>query len=372
MNNNLLKEFFEDINVNFPSHPKLIEGISVYSMPNGLGVQFRGGSEKLILKGQNSSNIWNFLNEDLNGKQTLDEILLNAKKNKLDNFEVAKFLKILHGHHLLESKNIEATKHYTEQNPFLENQKAYYDRIIGLTGFNESSLQVVEKVKNTKILIIANSYLVPVVCYNLYLAGFKEFGIFHFDTNSKTELKDSNYNIITQLDITDIENSEFRNLMNLKLDDYQYVFTAINNPNLHFLHEISRFCNLKNKPVLNMSFIENNYEVGPFFFPNTYTACSTCYSLRKQSYDQNPIYDFLYQNDLNIKKLKSDHHIKGFDLQGFCSVLNIAIMDLKHTVTNLSKTNLVNKIMQVNTINLDIKNYDIIPVLGCPSCSLKI
>jgi hypothetical protein len=147
------------------------------------------------------------------------------------------------------------------------------------------------------------------------------------------------------------------------------VFTAINNPNFHFLHEISRFCNSRNKPILNISFVENKYEVGPFFFPNSYTACSTCYTLRKQSYETSPVYDFLYQNNLNQKNNVYDSQIKGFDIQGFLAVLNFAISDFKHVIGNLSKSTLVNKILQISTLNLELKNIEIIPVLGCPSCS---
>jgi hypothetical protein len=364
-------EFFEDVNVHFPTNPKLINGISVYNMPNGLGVQFRGGSEKLIMKGKNSFIIWNFLEENLNGDQSLEAILLKANNNNFDPIEVASFIKILHSNHLFESKN-KTTQEYSID-PFVENQKAYYDRVIGYTDHNDDSYQVLEKIKNAKILIIANTYLIPIISYNLYLAGFKDIGLFYI--GDETNLEQVNYthdlNIMTQVDITELDNTEMRGVLNSKIDDYQYVLTAINNPNIHFLHEITRFCNTRNKPLLNISLLENNYEIGPFFFPNSYTACATCYNLRKQSHESNSVYDFMYQNKLEEQNSKHDNRIKGFDIQGFSGILNLAISDFKNVVSSLSKSNFVNKILQVNTLKIELKNIEIIAVPGCPSCALK-
>jgi len=370
LKSSLLREFFNDINVNFPAKPKLVSGISMYNMPDGLGVQFRGGSEKLILKGKSAFQIWTFLAKKLDGTHTLEEILKDANRNHINSVEVATFIKILHSNHLFEAKNKNSDVSYT-LDVFAEKQKEYYDRIIGLTGHNDDSYQVLEKLKNAKILIIANAYLVPVICYNLGLAGFKDLGFFYFENDEEADFQNymPNINIMTQINISKFNNSEIRDLLHAKIDDYQYILTVANNPNFHFLHEITRFCNTRNKPVLNISFVENSYEIGPFFFPNTHTACTTCYTLRKQSYEANPIYDFLYQNNLNAKATKYDSEIKGFDLQGFASVLNFAVLDIKHVVANLAKSNFVNRVLQMNTVNMDLKNTEIIPVLGCPSCS---
>lgn len=369
LNASAIKEFFEDINVNFPSNPKLINGISIYNMPDGLGVQFRGGSEKLILKGKKSFEIWAFLNDKLNGNNNLEAILVKANKNGFDTTEVATFIKILHSNHLFESKNKVENSYHIDV--FVEKQKEYYDRIIGYTGHNDDGYQVLEKIKQTKILVITNTYLIPVISYNLYLAGFKDIGVFYFDEQSTNKTSDyiPDLNIMSAVNISNLDKASIREALDSKIDDYQYVLTAVNNPNIHFLHEISRFCSSKNKPVLNISLLENTYEVGPFFFPNSYTACSTCYNLRKQSYEANAVYDFLYQNALDEKNAKNDSMIKGFDIQGLVGVLNFAISDFKHVVSSISKSNFVNTVLQVDTLKLDLKKTEIIPVPGCPSCT---
>lgn len=67
MKNNILNQFFADKNVNFPRQPKLVNGIHVYEAPKGLGIQFRGGTEKFLVKGADTYQIWVYLKNMLDG-----------------------------------------------------------------------------------------------------------------------------------------------------------------------------------------------------------------------------------------------------------------------------------------------------------------
>ncbi len=367
----VLNEFFSDINVNFPQKPRLTHGISVYTAPNGLGVQFRGGSEKLIIKGKSSAAIWEFLTENLTGENTLEEILQMATDNRnVDRWEVATFLKTLHCYHLLCNGNEKSSVTY-HFDLFSTKQKEYYDRIIGYSGRNASSTEAMDRIRETKVLIIANAVLTPIISYNMHLAGFKDLGFFTISDNEAGNIQEyiENINILTYQDITHMEDEALRDLLNTRISDYQYVLTAITNPGIHFLTEISRFCSLKNKPMLNISIVENSYEIGPFFFPNADTACISCYHLRKQSYDNGAVYDFLYQSHLENQHSKNDISIKGFDIQGFCSVLNFAVLQLKSSIAKIAKPIYINQCIKLNALDFSITKEEVLQVPGCPSCS---
>ncbi len=77
----ILQEFFWDVNVKFPQAPKLVEGIRVYVAPNGLGIQFRGSSERVAIKGKRSIVLWEWLSRLLNGEYTLDDIFHYAMED---------------------------------------------------------------------------------------------------------------------------------------------------------------------------------------------------------------------------------------------------------------------------------------------------
>ncbi len=368
----ILNEFFSDINVNFPQKPRLINGISTYIAPNGLGVQYRGGSERLIIKGKNSVAIWKFLSENLTGENTLEQILELAYKSKVDCFDVATFLKTLHSYHLLngneDKKGFKNDYHF---DLYSAKQKEYYDRMIGYSGRNSNSIEAFNRIRDSKILIITNEIFAPMLSYNMHLAGFVDLGFLILtDDNPINALEYiENINILTYRNITNVTNQELRDLLNSTMDDYHYVFPVISNPSIHFLNEISRFCSFKNKPMLNVSIVENSYEIGPFFFPNSDTACVSCYHLRKQSYDNYSLYDYLYQNDLEEKELKFDNKIKGFDIQSFYSVLNFAILQLKNSIAKIAKPTNINQCIKLNPLSLHIIRENVIQVPGCPSCS---
>lgn len=368
----ILNEFFADINVNFPKKPKLISGISTYVAPKGLGVQFRGGAEKLVMKGIDAESVWNFLAKVLNGNNTLENIITLAIKNNVDSFQAATFLKSLHSYHLLSSEddNKESKNDY-HFDLLSTKQKEYYDRIIGYSGCNKSGLEAFDRIRNSKILIISSSDLIPIISYNMHLSGFRDLGFFIISTDKANDISEfiENINVLTYQDITNIKGEELRNLLNAKIDDYHYVLSIMNNPNVQFLGEISRFCSLRNKPMLNISIEENNYKIGPFFFPNSDTACISCYNLRKQSHDSNSIYDFLYQHNLSEKEIKNDNEIQGFDIQGFCAILNFALLQLKYSIAKIAKPLYTNQVVTLNALNFNILKEDIIQVPGCPSCS---
>lgn len=100
---NILHQFFGDKNVNFPKYPKIVNGIHVYETPQGLGIQFRGGAEKFLIRGADCYKNWRYLKEVLDGTHSLEQILNFAKDNySLDALNVGILLKTLHSYHLLE------------------------------------------------------------------------------------------------------------------------------------------------------------------------------------------------------------------------------------------------------------------------------
>ena len=77
----------------------------------------------------------------------------------------------------------------------------------------------------------------------------------------------------------------------------------------------------------------------------------------------------MYQNNLEENGLKYDNEIKGFDIQGFCSVLNFVILQLKYSISKVSKPVYINQVIKLNSLNLSIIKEDVIQVPGCLSCS---
>ena len=157
MKNNILNQFFADKNVNFPRQPKLVNGIHVYEAPKGLGIQFRGGTEKFLVKGADTYQIWVYL--------------------KIDRVNIASFLKTLHSYHLLEPNAfVKGSPIEMLFDLFSEKQAQYYDRVVPQSGLNKCGEDVLKRIRNCKVLLIANEVLAPLVSYQMQMAGFQDMG----------------------------------------------------------------------------------------------------------------------------------------------------------------------------------------------------
>lgn len=370
----VLNQFFGDVNVKFPQKPKIVSGIHIYEAPRGLGIQFRGGTEKFLIKGLDSYAIWNYLKNLLDGKHMLKDIIDDAMKVGIDVINMGNFLKTLHSYHLLEPDALitEEDRKDMHFDIFSIKQIQYYNRIVPRSGLNKRGQDVLERIRNCKILLITNEIFAPVVSYQLLLAGFRDIGFLVVASDDSECAKDyvnDDINIMTYTYISSANNIEVRNILSSKLSDYQYVLTVLSNPNLHFESEVSRMCTRFNRPMLPISVKENSYEVGPFYFPEMESPCISCYNLREQSYRKDAVYEYIYQESLRSNEKITDNQIKGFDYNSLAIMVNMATCQLKNAVAKVSQPKLIGSVFKFNSLNYIMSMDNVIKVPGCPSCS---
>lgn len=371
---NILNQFFCDKNVRFPQCPKLVDGIHVYEAPKGLGIQFRGGTEKFLLKGADSYKIWQYLKTVLDGTHTLEEILCEGRgQYGLDGVNVGTFLKTLHSYHLLVPESIaESGSVEMHFDLFSEKQTQYYDRVVPLSGLNKDGKSVLERIYGCKVLLITDEILAPFMSFQMQMAGFKDLGFLVVSNNETDNIKDyicDQINIMTYENISGLSTVDVRNVLSQKMSDYQYVLTALGNPSMFFLNEISRMCTHFNRPMLSISVKDNNYEVGPFYFPEMESPCISCYNLREQSYRRDAVYEYIYQEGLRIEDKFVDDKIKGFDYNSLAIVVNMAICQLKNALATVSQPKLIGSVFKFNSLNYTMSIDNFFKVPGCPSCS---
>ena len=108
----------------------------------------------------------------------------------------------------------------------------------------------------------------------MQMAGFQDMGFLVISSEDTKGAKDyigSQINIMTYEDITGLMGGDLRNILSQKIPDYQYIFTALSNPNIFFLNEISRMCTIFNIPMLSVSIKDNNSR-----FKYTYRNYNCC------------------------------------------------------------------------------------------------
>lgn len=370
---NILHQFFSDKNVHFPHFPKLVDGIHVYEAPKGLGIQFRGGAEKFLIKGADAYKIWKYLKPLLDGTHRLEDIIDNGSEQMgLDRINVGTFLKTLHSYHLLEpdvfDNQMQVQMHL---DLFFEKQTQYYNRIVPQSGLNKSGKDVLERIRDCKVLLITNEIFAPFVSFHMHMAGFKDLGFLVVDSTESVEAQNyicDQLNVMIYKHLDGLEPNELRDVLSKKIPDYQYVFTVLSNPSLFFLNDISRMCTIFNRPMLSISVKDNNYEVGPFYFPELESPCISCYNLREQSYRQDSAFEYIYQEGLRTEGKLTDVEIKGFDINSLAIVVNIAICQFKNALAAVSQPKLIGSVFKFNSINYNMSMVNFFKVSGCSSC----
>jgi molybdopterin/thiamine biosynthesis adenylyltransferase len=368
---NLWGEFFLDKNVRFPEFPLLIEGISIYDAPYGLGVQFRGGPNKLVIRGAKSSEIFLFIKDFLDGKHSLADVFdLTDGKYELD--DVASMMKILHAHNLLTNKDTEADA-VTAKDIVALQQLQYFNRIIGRTGYNKTGLQIINTIAGSKVLVISSANLAGVVLANLQLAGFKHIGLcYSIKEKYNNELGFSRYTsetLMAEVNITDLAEGDMLNELSKRIDDYQQVIIAFENPSRKFMEIFNTFCINRNKPVLFFSVNINTYEIGPYVIPKA-CACYTCSILRKNSGMTNAVYDSIYHDGLSDKLQNTDDTINGFDILSANVAIGLMVSEFSKLISGSTQPTLINKMIEYDFLNGSINNLMIPKVPGCPGCTV--
>lgn len=362
-------DFFLDKNVRFPEFPVLVAGLSVYNAPYGLGMQFRGGPNKVVIKGTKTGEMYEFVQQMLDGKHTLADIF-EKTEGKYETDDIASILKILHANSLLQDvKDIDNAKHAQDIAP--QQQLAYYTRIAGRTSYNKNGVEIHHTIKATKVLVIASHNLAPIVLANLNLAGINKIGLFHTVNAELSKTDFSNYDAapMCEIDITHADNSEIQKELSTRIDDYQFVIVAFENPSTNFFQLLNNFCKNRNKPVVFFAIRSNTCEIGPYV-PQQGTACYTCVMLRKNSAQSGAVYDNVYADGLERNNMKSDLQIKGFDILSANISVGLLVAEFTKIVSGMSRPALINRTIEYDFLNGDINKLLFPRVPGCPTCAV--
>lgn len=283
----ILREFFADENVRFPKYPSLVEGIHAYRAPWGMGVQFRGGAERIVVRGGGSYAVWDYLSSHLDGSKTLSELVAGAQQEGLDTVELASFLKTLHCYHLLKESSTEGSAVVeVEVGSNMEQQMGYYNRILPLTGRNESAEQALQRLTKAKVLLIVSAELLDFAARSLYEACIRNLGVIRIVGAEESQAggkKIAGVDVLAERVFSYRDAKQVEAALHGMVEDYAYVLSVLREPSQRFLGDIAHMCNIKQRPYLPISLTENEYTVGPFFFPHMDTACVTCVNLRRQS-----------------------------------------------------------------------------------------
>lgn len=274
-------------NLRLPDRPLVPRDIDVWEMPDGLGIQLRGGPANVVLRGTLASALAPWLLSRLDGEKTVEDVIASRPRDFCEK-DVLDVLLQLHFKGLL----IDGARQpdpLPSKNP-LPKQLLFWERKIGATRANESASELQNKLASSRVLLVGNGYFGAAAAHILKSAGFGNLCIMAWESDEFDDSQSEFHAIEKDLD-------RLLDLLDKQLPGADLLITALRN----FPHQISSLINrsviLHGTGWLRGEESTIGTEIGPFVDPGD-SPCYTCMHLRRRSSDELPIEEKLYQDRL--------------------------------------------------------------------------
>src|SRR5579875_3848985 len=143
-----------DPNVRVPQTPRLVDDLDVFDMPDGLGIQFRGGAFPVVIRGRSAAGAWSYLRTAMNGNTSLADLVAHAPRG-VGRTAVAKLLSLLHGKGLL-MQEMPVLMPAGPRDESRAGQAMFWGRHLGIAGNASSGAELQGRLETARVLLLAS------------------------------------------------------------------------------------------------------------------------------------------------------------------------------------------------------------------------
>jgi bacteriocin biosynthesis cyclodehydratase domain-containing protein len=291
--NEVALSFLKESGTNFPSRPKLVEDILVFQMPDGLGMQFRGLPNPLVLRGALAERILPKLLPLLDGQHDVSQLIELFAKDATAS-DIADLLKNLFTRGAI--AGVDDFRH-TPKNVVDTKHQLFFGRRLGLTRNNNCSSEVIDKLKTARIVVIAEGLLGATVIDLLHRSGFDNLIVAALKNEKASEELFAHFSNPVQVTFTEGNESAVRNYLQSRLKTADLVVAALRNLPQSVFMAINELCVQAGIQWLRACDNGSNIEVGPYVNPYD-SACFECLLVRQVSVSDYAVEEELYQKHL--------------------------------------------------------------------------
>lgn len=165
-----IRGILADRNLRFPDHPRLVPDLHVFAMPDGLGIQFRGGPFPTVLRGPKAQTTLECLLPLLDGSRTVDMILA-ALPAEIAAETVLRTLLLLHQKGLLAGASQQAEREQTRD----ASQLLFWGRHIDITRNARNAEELNRRIETAHLILVGTGLFGTLVYEALVRTGFRRF-----------------------------------------------------------------------------------------------------------------------------------------------------------------------------------------------------
>jgi len=371
-----------DRNLRFPLRPRLIDDLRVFRMPDGLGILVHAGDIPVVLRGQLVDRVFDFLNENFDGRRDLDELGLILPAD-LPVAAVTRALRVLHTKGLL-TDGVPAQSTGPSPpgpgDPVLNRQLLLWGRHVGDTRAAKSGEQIQQRLAESSVVVVGTGLfgtatvdlLTRSGCGRVRVLAWADEGPDCSDSGVLwSAVAESPYPQGRRVEIVKASPAQHDQAAETVRDwaaDADLIVTATRNADDRLFETINRICLQTVTPWIRGNVEASTIELGPYVNPRT-SACFECVQLRRRSADPMAI-----EHELDHIARTNDPLPQGLPPYG--EALFAATMGASHLVgecvrslTGLAMPSLINRVVTLLPVTGEQRINTVLRVPRCPECS---
>lgn len=358
-----------DRNIRFPGFPRLVEDLDVFEMPHGLGIQIHGTDTVALVRGTNATASMRYVLSAMTGESTFEQIV-SRRPAELKETTVTKLLWMLHLKGLITDGPLPARSLPDgPKEAVAESQLTFWGRHSNYTGANKSGIQIQNRIKRSRILLIASGTIGMATYELLSQSGFEDIFVIPWNDNGTLSrfVSDNDFQPrgLSRLETTHI--GELVNRVSSDLVGVDLILAVTKNASAPLYEALNRIALNNRIPLLRSDLSGETFEIGPMVIPYS-SGCYSCMTLREASVDLFPIEKKFRQEDLanDVEPGRRSPHGEAIAFAALAA--GLVAGEAIRVTTGIAPARFVNAVLSTHFLTGDFKNNEFLRVPRCPDC----
>jgi len=355
-----------DPNIRFPPSPRFVPDLRTFEMPDGLGIQFRGGETPVILRGQRASDALAFLIPRLDGTRTLEALLAECPLD-LPKPTLLRTLSLLHGKGLLIGAEPSASA--LAGDDVLRRQMLFWGRHLDLSRNASSAVEVQRRLATARLVLVGTGMfgiatydlLARSGCTDIRALGWDDDGLFHETlASSPVPPRQMVHLRTTSVDAAAAHLREW-------MEDADLLIAATCEAPAALFRAINRISLMRGTPWLHGNTSGSRADIGPYIWPHD-SACYHCMELRQASMRDLAIEEHLYQEHLAEERDATERAPSGEGVWSATLAASLLVGEGIRIVSGIAAPTLMNAVIELAPVSGVLRMNHFLRVPRCPEC----
>jgi bacteriocin biosynthesis cyclodehydratase domain-containing protein len=355
-----------DPNIRFPPVPRLVPDLRTFAMPDGLGIQFRGGEIPIIIRGTRANDVLAFLLPRLDGTRTLDALLTECP-SELPKPTLLRTLSLLHSKGLLTGAESSSPGPGTDD--VLRRQMLFWGRHLDLSRNASSAVEVQRRLATARLVLVgtgmfgitAYDLLTRSGCIEVRALDWNDDGLFHETLiDSPTPPRE-----LVHLSATSVDAAAAQ--LRAWAEDTDFLVTATCDAPAALFRAINRLSLIHSMPWLHANMSGSRADIGPYVWPHD-SACFHCMELRQASMQGLAIEEHLYQEHLAEERDAAERIPRGEAVWSSTLAASLLTGEVIRVVSGIAAPTLLNAVIEISPVSGGMRMNHFLRVPRCPEC----